>query len=90
MSKEDQGKITFERLKQFLVAIGFDQPATVGGTLAFHHHESETLVMLSIPNDGVSVRPADLLSVLVRLERQELVSESVLTQFRNGKLPMAS
>ena len=30
--------------------------------------ESGTIVMLSIPDDGVEVRPADLLSILVRLE----------------------
>ena len=94
MSKKDsdssQGEITFEKLKRFLLEVGFDQSACVSNTLAFHHRESGALVMLSIPKDGKSVRPADLLSVLIRLENYGLVSQSVLGQFKRGKLPMAS
>lgn len=59
-------------------------------SLAFHHRDSGTIIVLSIPRDGRSVRPADLLSVLIRLENQGLVDDSVLDQFKSGKLPMAS
>ncbi|NQT40756.1 MAG: hypothetical protein HQ581_24895 [Planctomycetes bacterium] len=90
MSREDQDEITFEGLKRFLRRIGFDQPATIDGSLAFHHRESATLIMLSIPKNGRSVRAADLLSVLVRLENQGLVDDSALNRFKSGKLPMAS
>ena len=90
MPPENQNEITFEGLKQFLCRIGFDQPAKIDGSLAFHHRESGTIIALSIPSDGRSVRSADLLSVLMRLENQELVDDSALDQFRSGKLPLAS
>ena len=90
MSQENQGEITFAGLKQFLCRIGFDQPAIIDRSLAFHHRESGTIIALSIPSDGRSVRSADLLSVLMRLENQGLVDDSALDQFRSGKLPMAS
>jgi hypothetical protein len=90
MSGESQNGITFDGLKQFLCRIGFDQPAKMRNSLAFHHPESGTIILLSIPKDGRSVRSADLLSVLIRLENQGLVDDSALDQFRSGKLPMAS
>ncbi len=90
MSRENPDEITFEGLKRFLCRIGFDQPATINDSLAFHHRETGTLIMLSIPKDGRSVRSADLLSVLVRLENQGLVDDSALHRFKSGKLPMAS
>lgn len=90
MAAECPSEITFDKLKQFLLTIGFAQPARVNNTLAFHHSESETLVMLTVPDDSQSVRPADLLSILVRLENKGLVPESVLAQFKLGKLPAAS
>lgn len=90
MPPENQNEITFEGLKQFLCRIGFDQPARINDSLAFHHRESGTIIALSIPSDGRSVRSADLLSVLMRLENQELVDDSALDQFRSGKLPLAS
>ena len=88
--RENQDEITFEGLQRFLCRIGFDQPAKIDRSLAFHHPESGTIIALSIPEDGRSVRPADLLSVLMRLENQGLVDDSTLSKFRSGKLPMAS
>ena len=90
MSHESQSEITFDGLRRFLCRIGFDQPAKINNSLAFHHRESGTIIALSIPNDGHSVRSADLLSVLMRLENQGLVDDSNLDQFKSGKLPMAS
>jgi len=90
MLDKNQNEITFEGLQNFLRRIGFDQPAKVGNSLAFHHPESGTIILLSIPKDGRSVRSADLLSVLIRLENQGLVDDSVLDRFKSGKLPMAS
>lgn len=90
MSSEYQDKITFEGLQQFLRRIGFGQPAKVHNSLAFHHRESGTIIVLSIPTNGRSVRSADLLSVLMRLETEGLVDDSVLNQFKSGNLPMAS
>lgn len=90
MSRESRDKITFEGLKQFLCRIGFDPPARVGNALAFHHAESGTLIVLSIPKDGRTVRAADLLSVLVRLESEGLVDTTALERFRSGRLPLAS
>lgn len=90
MPPRSPDKITFATLQQFLIEIGFASPVTIENSLAFHHAESGTLVMLAIPEDGETVHPADLLSVLVRLENEDLASQSVLKQFRAGKLPLAS
>jgi hypothetical protein len=88
MSHENQNEITFDSLQQFLRRVGFDQSAKIDNSLAFHH-ESGTIIVLSIPKDGRSVRSADFLSVMMRLETQGLVDDSVLEQFKLGKLPMA-
>ncbi len=90
MSKKDRDEITFESLQLFLRRIGFDQPARTGNSLAFHHHSSGTVIVLSIPKDGRSVRAADLLSVVMRLENQGMVNDSDLGKFKAGKLPLAS
>ena len=90
MSDHSQVEITFDSLKQFLVRVGFEQAAKMNHSLAFQHQESGTLIILSIPEDGRSVRPADLLSVEMRLENQGLVDEATLSQFKSRKLFMAS
>ncbi len=90
MSQESQNEMTFDGLQQFLRDTGFDQSVKINNSLAFHHRESGTIITLSIPADGRSVRSADLLSVAMRLESQGLVADSVLYQFKSGKLPMAS
>lgn len=87
---EKQNKIDFDGLQRFLINIGFKKFGQVRNTLAFQHPESGTIVTLAIPNDGHTVRPADLLSILVRLECEGLVDESIMDQLRIGKLPMAS
>lgn len=90
MTIENPNEMTFEGLKQFLIRIGFDQPAKICNSLAFHHVGTETIIVLTIPEDGRTVRDADLLSVLVRLEAQGLADNTVLDQFRRGVLPLAS
>jgi hypothetical protein len=62
MSDDSQIEITFDSLKQFLARVGFEQVAKMNNSLALQHHESGTLIILSIPEDGRSVRSADLLS----------------------------
>ena len=90
MSEKSHDKIEFDGLQKFLASIGFEKSVKVNNTLAYQHAESGTIVTLAIPEDGRAVRPADLLSILVRLETQGLVEESALRQFRVGKLPLAS
>jgi len=90
MLHESQNEISFGGLQDFLRDIGFDQSVKINNSLAFHHRQSGTIITLSIPADGRTVRPADLLSVAMRLEAQGLVGESVLNQIKSGKLPMAS
>ena len=90
MPEKSQDKINFDGMQKFLTSIGFKKAGHVNKSLAFHHPDSGTIVTLAIPEDGQEVRPADLLSILVRLERQGLVEESMLEQFRIGKLPLAS
>lgn len=90
MIDDRQSEITFDGLQNFLKQLGFDQSAKINRTLAFHHHESGTIVMVSIPDDGKSVRSADILSIAMRLDSQGLASRGVLESFRAGRLPLAS
>ena len=68
MSEKSHDKIEFDGLQKFLASIGFEKSVKVNNTLAYQHAESGTIVTLAIPEDGRAVRPADLLSILVRLE----------------------
>jgi hypothetical protein len=88
--KNSQAEMTFDGLQQFLRDTGFDQSVKISNSMAFHHRESGTIITLSIPADGSTVRSADLLSVAMRLESQGLVGASVPHLLRSGKLPMAS
>lgn len=90
MSYTNESEITFSGVTQFLRHVGFDQPVKVNGTLAFQHADTGTLVILSIPQDGQAVRTSDLMSMLIRLEKDQLVDDTVLHQFKSGRLPMAS
>lgn len=90
MTPENPDELTFDGLQKFLLRVGFAQPATVNRSLAFHHPETGTLLVLSIPDDGRSIRPADMLSVLTRLESVELVSDTELHRLQSGRLPLAS
>lgn len=90
MPQECQDEMTFDGLQQFLRDIGFDQSVRINNSLAFHHRESGTIITLSVPADGRSIRSADLLSIAMRLESQGLIGDSVLHQFKTGKLPRAS
>ena len=90
MSHESQNEISFDGLQEFLRSIGFDQSVRMNNSLAFHHRGSGTIITLTIPADGEAVRPADLLSIAMRLESQGLVDGAVLEQFKLGRLPLAS
>ena len=90
MPQSEQGRITFDGLTQFLTRIGFEQSARLSNSIAFHHQRTGTIVMVSIPEDRVTVRPADLLSISMRLENQGLVDNSMLSELRLGRLPKAS
>lgn len=90
MAKENPGKITLSGIQVFLERIGFEPPYRVDRCLAFQHLASGTLVLFSVPDDGDSVRPADLASLLIRLEYNGLAEEGELNQFRAGRLPKAS
>ena len=90
MTAENQDELTFDGLQKFLFRVGFEQPARIKQSLAYKHPESGTIIVLSIPIDNRSIRPADLLSVLMRLEYAGLANDAELQQFRAGKLPLAS
>ncbi len=90
MSHTNQNEIAFDALQDYLREIGFDQSIKINNSLAFHRRESGTIITLSIPADGRTVRSADLLSIAMRLEAEGIVGESVLDQIKSGKLPMAS
>jgi len=90
MSEKSRDKIEFDKLQKFLGEVGFDKSVRLNETIAFHHSQSGTIVTLAVPKNGQDVRPADMLSILVRLENAGLVGETELQDFRNGTLPLAS
>ena len=87
MAPTNHGEITVAQLRGFLISLGFEQPMSVNRSQAFCHRKSGMVLVVSAAADREYVRPADLLSVLVRLESQGLASEADLRQFR---LPKAS
>ena len=90
MSNENQNQITFNHLKDYLERIGFNRSTAIESSLAFRHDDSGVIVSLSIPEDGVSIRPADLLSILVRLESNAIESEEGIWKLRQGQIPTAA
>lgn len=90
MDDTNENDIDFQGLKHFLKGIGFEEIGKSGTALMLKHQESDTIVALTIPENGYSVRPADLLSIIVRLECQGIADEKTLERFRAGKLPLAS
>lgn len=90
MTPENPDELTFDRLQKFLLRVGFAQPARINRSLAFQHPQSGTLIVLSIPEDGRTVRPADMLSVVTRLEYVGLVNDAELLRLQSGRLPIAS
>ncbi len=83
-------EITFSQLQAFLASLGFDRPAKVNRSHAFCHRSSGVVLIVTVPAKGERVRPADLLSILVRLENEGLANESQLDLIRLGQLPKAS
>ena len=91
MSANAPGKITFAQLRRYLLALGFEElAAAVPGTKTMYHRSSKTLLVFTATPPSEPVRPADILSVLVRLEYQGLVSDEALDELRKGRLPKAS
>ncbi|MCC7336787.1 MAG: hypothetical protein IT422_16975 [Pirellulaceae bacterium] len=90
MDDANENDIDFQGLKHFLKGIGFEEVGNPDTSLILKHQESDTIVAITVPENGHSVRPADLLSIIVRLEYQGIADEKTLEQFRAGKLPLAS
>jgi hypothetical protein len=91
MSESAPAKITFARLRSYLISLGFaETEARLPGTRTLYHRASKTLLVFTEMPAGEPVRPADFLSVLVRLEYQGLVSDAALDELRQGRLPKAS
>lgn len=91
MHESAPGKIPFRRLWRYLLSLGFEETeAKVAGTKVLYHRSSKTVLVFTEMPPGDPVRPADYLSVLVRLEYQGLVSEDALDELRQGRLPKAS
>jgi hypothetical protein len=88
-AETNRDDITFDGLQQFLIHLGFDRVCPIKNAIALEH-ESGALIVLSIPADGRSVRPADRTSVVTRLEYLGLVDDASLDRLRSGKLPIAS
>ena len=90
MPNENQNSVTFERLKQYLKSAGFNRSLAMENTIAFHHEESGGIVTLTVPEDGTTVRDADLMSILIRLENNGIETEDRIRQLRHGQIPFAA
>lgn len=90
MPNENQNSVTFERLKQYLKSAGFNRSLAMENTIAFHHEESGVIVTLTVPEDGTTIRDADLMSILIRLENNGIETEDRIRQLRHGQIPFAA
>jgi uncharacterized protein YegL len=77
-------------MQTYLVSIGFQAIAGSGHSLAFLHRESGSVVTLTKREDSEFVSLADFLSIRVRLESEKLITEDAASEFRDGRLPVAS
>jgi hypothetical protein len=87
---KSRDEITFDGLREYLRSLGFRRLESMERAIALYHDEAGALLVLSIPQDGRTVRPADRTSVLTRLEYFGLVDEQALNEFRSGRLPIPS
>ena len=83
-------EIKTDAMQAFLVSVGFQALAERGGTLAFRHGDSDSVVTLTKRDDSEFVSPADFLSIRVRLESENLITEAAAAEFREGRLPISS
>ena len=90
MNSQNLAKIKTDAMQAYLVSIGFQAIVESGVTLAFRHGESGYVVTLTKREDSEFVSPADFLSIQVRLESGNLITEDAAAQFREGRLPIAS
>ena len=92
MSRENRShvEVTIDAMKVYLLSIGFKAIAEIGASLAFRHPESEVVVTLTKTINSKFMRPADFLSIKIRLETEGLVSDSAVAQLNQGRLPLAS
>jgi hypothetical protein len=82
--------MTFRRLWRYLLSLGFEETeAKVDRKRVLYHSPSKTVLLFSDRGPNEPVRPADFLSVLVRLEYQGLASDEALAELRQGRLPKA-
>jgi hypothetical protein len=89
-TNQDLAEIKTDAMQAYLVSIDFQAIAESGGTLAFRHGESGSVVTLTKREESEFVSPADFLSIWVRLESENLITEDAAAEFREGRLPIAS
>lgn len=88
--KQNPAEIKSEAMNAWLLSIGFQQIAESGHSLVFRHVQSGSVVTLTRRDDSEFVRPADVLSIRVRLESEALVTDDAIEELRRGRLPIAS
>lgn len=89
-NNQNLAEIKTNAMHAYLASIGFRPIAESGGTLAFRHGESGSVVTLTRREDSEFISPADFLSIRVRLESESLITEDAAAVFREGRLPIAS
>ena len=83
-------EVSAKAMQAYLISIGFHLIADSGHSLAFRHDGSGVVVALANSDNSDLVRPADFLSIRVRLESEQLITEDAAEVFKQGRLPLAS
>lgn len=89
-NKQSRAEISADAMQAYLLSIGFQAIAESGLSLAFRHNGTGSIVTLTRRNDSAFISPADFLSIRVRLESENLITEEAAAEFRRGRLPIAS
>jgi hypothetical protein len=88
VSRDD---LTRSQLDQLLRRLGFQTGKRTESCEAYYHADSETLILLPAADAGAPVRPADLMSVRMRLVSKGLLDDDAFAGFvETGRLPLAS
>ena len=87
----NRNDLTRGQLDRLLRHMGFETGKRTDSCDAYYHAETETLILLPVADAGEPVRPADLMSVRLRLVGNGFLAEDAFAAFlTDGTLPLAS
>ena len=85
------GSVTYRRLDQLLLALGFERDQDEDNCRIYRHRESPSLILLAKHSATASVSDADLLSVRRHLVDGGLIEDNEFAEFAaTGAVPLSS